>query len=100
MAEEKKRVRRSKEELIADLEAKIEEEKKASKARIKKMEDKIKELKNPPKKKLTAAQKKKVLAEELLKTYDVEMLETVLGKSAEEIAEAKEKAPAKKTKKK
>lgn len=100
MAEEKKRVRRSREALIAELKEKIEKEKKDSKARIKKMEDKIKELENPPKRKLSATQKKKLLAEELLKTYDVQALETVLGKSAEDLAAEKEKSIGKKSNKK
>lgn len=56
---EGKRTRRTREEMIKDLEAKIVAEEKASKAKIKKLQDKLDALKNPPKKKLTKAQKQK-----------------------------------------
>lgn len=63
MAEATKRVRRSREELIKDLESKIAKEKKDSEDKIKKLQDKIDRLKNPPKRKLTKAEKQKKVNE-------------------------------------
>lgn len=59
MAEATKRVRRSKEQLIKDLEAQVEKENKAHEARIQKLKEKVELLKNPPKKKLTKTEKMK-----------------------------------------